>query len=52
MTPQGRTVTGVSLGPDADGTLRIRDRAGEMHTVISGDVNLAAAASANTPRNL
>ncbi len=40
VTPQGKKVTGVSLGPDADGLLRIRDGAGNIHTVISGDVNL------------
>jgi BirA family biotin operon repressor/biotin-[acetyl-CoA-carboxylase] ligase len=40
VTPQGKEVTGVSLGPDADGILRIRDAAGEVHEVISGDVNL------------
>ena len=40
VTPQGKEVVGVSLGPDADGVLRIRDQAGEMHTVLSGDVNL------------
>lgn len=42
VTPQGMEVTGISLGPDADGVLRIKDRAGETHTVISGDVSLAA----------
>ena len=36
----GKKVTGVSLGPEEDGTLRIRDKAGGMHTVLSGDVNL------------
>jgi BirA family biotin operon repressor/biotin-[acetyl-CoA-carboxylase] ligase len=40
VTPQGQQVTGVSLGPDADGVLRIRDQAGDIHTVLSGDVNL------------
>jgi BirA family biotin operon repressor/biotin-[acetyl-CoA-carboxylase] ligase len=40
VTPKGQKVTGVSLGPDADGMLRIRDRAGEIHEVISGDVKL------------
>jgi len=40
VTPQGKQVTGVSLGPDAEGVLRIRDEAGDIHTVISGDVNL------------
>ena len=41
VTVQGRQVHGVSLGPDADGILHIRDRSGTIHTVISGDVNLA-----------
>jgi BirA family biotin operon repressor/biotin-[acetyl-CoA-carboxylase] ligase len=40
VTPQGQQVTGVSLGPDADGVLRIRDQAGDIYTVLSGDVNL------------
>jgi BirA family biotin operon repressor/biotin-[acetyl-CoA-carboxylase] ligase len=40
VTPQGKEVTGVSLGPDADGVLRIRDGAGNIHSIISGDVNL------------
>jgi len=41
ITPQGRQVTGVSLGPDADGCLRIQDAAGIIHEVISGDIHLA-----------
>ena len=40
VTPQGKEVTGVSLGPDADGILRIRDQEGAIHTVLSGDVAL------------
>ena len=40
VTHRGQEVTGVSLGPDADGILRIRDGAGDIHTVISGDLNL------------
>jgi BirA family biotin operon repressor/biotin-[acetyl-CoA-carboxylase] ligase len=40
VTRQGQIVTGVSLGPDDNGMLRIRDRQGQIHTVISGDVNL------------
>ena len=40
-SPKGQKVTGVSLGPDVDGILRIRDRAGTIHTVFSGDINLA-----------
>lgn len=41
VTPKGEAVTGVSLGPDPDGILRIRDQAGNIHDVLSGDVNLA-----------
>jgi BirA family biotin operon repressor/biotin-[acetyl-CoA-carboxylase] ligase len=40
VTPKGEKVTGVSLGPDADGVLHIRDQAGAIHTVISGDIKL------------
>ena len=40
VTPKGKAVTGISLGPDADGVLRIRDQEGAIHTVLSGDVNL------------
>jgi len=40
VTPRGKEVTGVSLGPDADGALRIRDMVGTIHTVLSGDVTL------------
>jgi BirA family biotin operon repressor/biotin-[acetyl-CoA-carboxylase] ligase len=40
VTPQGEKVTGTSLGPDDDGMLRIRDREGRIHEVISGDLNL------------
>jgi BirA family biotin operon repressor/biotin-[acetyl-CoA-carboxylase] ligase len=40
VTPQGKKVTGFSLGPDAEGFLRIRDSAGNVHEVISGDINL------------
>lgn len=40
LTPQGTVVTGVSLGPDPDGMLRIMDHAGKVHQVISGDINL------------
>jgi len=40
VTEQGKAVTGVSLGPDADGALRIQDQAGTIHTVLSGDIKL------------
>ena len=48
VTPQGKEVTGVSLGPDADGSLRIKDQAGDIHTVLSGDVTLVTKSSENT----
>ena len=40
VTPQGEKVTGLSLGPDPEGVLRIRDQAGTIHIVLSGDVSL------------
>lgn len=40
VTPKGLKVSGVSLGPDADGVLRIRDEAGTIHSVLSGDLRL------------
>lgn len=40
VTPKGEKVTGKSLGPDAEGMLRIRDQAGSIHEVLSGDINL------------
>ena len=48
VTPQGKEVTGVSLGPDPDGSLRIKDQAGDIHTVLSGDVTLVTKFSENT----
>lgn len=36
----GLTVHGVSLGPDHEGNLVIRDSAGERHQVLSGDITL------------
>ncbi len=41
LSSRGAIVRGLSLGPDAEGILRIRDAEGEIHTVISGDVSLA-----------
>jgi BirA family biotin operon repressor/biotin-[acetyl-CoA-carboxylase] ligase len=38
---QGRIVTGISLGPDEEGFLHIRDSEGQVHSVISGDISLA-----------
>jgi BirA family biotin operon repressor/biotin-[acetyl-CoA-carboxylase] ligase len=40
VTPQGEKVSGISLGPDPDGMLQVKDRAGRIHTVISGDLSL------------
>jgi len=40
LTTDGRTVNGVSLGPDQDGLLVIRDSAGHNHHVLSGDLTL------------
>jgi BirA family biotin operon repressor/biotin-[acetyl-CoA-carboxylase] ligase len=48
VTPQGKEVTGVSLGPDPDGSLRIKDQTGDIHTVLSGDVTLLTKFSENT----
>jgi BirA family biotin operon repressor/biotin-[acetyl-CoA-carboxylase] ligase len=45
ITPQGAVVTGISLGPDEDGRLHIRDDAGTVHEVLSGDLTLAAGCS-------
>ena len=38
---QGRIVTGISLGPDEEGLLHLRDSQGQIHSVISGDISLA-----------
>ena len=40
LTPQQTIVTGVSLGPDAEGRLHIRDDCGIVHEVLSGDLTL------------
>ncbi len=40
VTPAGSTVKGISLGPDARGFLHIRDEQGNIHEVLSGDINL------------
>ena len=40
VTPMGKEVTGVSLGPGPDGLLHIRDAEGAVHAVLSGDVSL------------
>lgn len=31
LAPDGRVVTGISLGPDSEGLLRVRDDSGEVH---------------------
>lgn len=41
LSQSGQVVRGRSLGPDDDGLLRIRDGAGRVHEVISGDISLA-----------
>ncbi len=40
LKPGGMPVCGISLGPDEDGVLRIKDAAGLIHQVISGDLRL------------
>ena len=52
VAPHGKAVTGVSLGPGQDGILRIRDEAGAVHEVISGDLNLVRASSENARSDL
>ena len=41
INTQGRLITGISLGPDDEGFLHIRDAQGQIHSVISGDISLA-----------
>ena len=41
LTPAGQRVTGLSLGPDAEGLLQIRDVEGIIHPVLSGDLEIA-----------
>ena len=40
LTPDGKVVEGISLGPDEAGVLHIRDDNGREYEVLSGDVNL------------
>jgi len=40
LTTEGQAVCGVSLGPDPEGMLVIRDGAGGLHHVLSGDLTL------------
>ncbi|OGR00261.1 MAG: biotin--[acetyl-CoA-carboxylase] ligase [Deltaproteobacteria bacterium RIFOXYD12_FULL_55_16] len=41
INSQGRIITGISLGPDEEGFLQLRDGQGQKHAVISGDISLA-----------
>lgn len=41
VNTQGQLITGISLGPDAEGFLHIQDGQGQVHSVISGDISLA-----------
>jgi len=43
LSRNGVVVRGISLGPDEDGLLRIKDSAGLVHEVISGDLSLRGA---------
>lgn len=47
VATSGRTVKGVSLGPDSEGQLHIRDHAGNVHEILSGDIRLAVTNNAN-----
>lgn len=41
VTQTGDVVSGLSLGPDEQGLLRIEDDQKKIHTVISGDISVA-----------
>ena len=41
VNSQGKIITGLSLGPDDEGFLHIRDAQGQVHAVISGDISPA-----------
>jgi len=41
VSSEGKIITGVSLGPDAEGQLYVKATDGSVHTVLSGDVRLA-----------
>lgn len=41
LSHSGQVLKGISLGPDQEGLLRIRDGVGQIHEVISGDISLA-----------
>lgn len=38
----GDIIEGISLGPDDDGQLHVRDAYGKVHAVLSGDIRLVA----------
>lgn len=40
VTRTGKVVEGVSLGPNENGRLHIKDKSGLIHEVMSGDINL------------
>ena len=40
QTPAGKVVNGLSLGPNQDGLLMIRDQEGKVHQVLSGDITI------------
>jgi BirA family biotin operon repressor/biotin-[acetyl-CoA-carboxylase] ligase len=42
LNPQGQKITGLSLGPDEDGLLYIKDTNGTVHPVLSGDLEITA----------
>jgi BirA family transcriptional regulator, biotin operon repressor / biotin---[acetyl-CoA-carboxylase] ligase len=41
VTQAGEVVSGLSLGPDEQGLLRIKDDQGNVHSAISGDISMA-----------
>ncbi len=41
VSSKGKIITGVSLGPDAEGQLHVKAPDGRIHTVLSGDIRLA-----------
>ncbi|NOX24746.1 MAG: biotin--[acetyl-CoA-carboxylase] ligase [Deltaproteobacteria bacterium] len=43
LTPKGQKITGLSLGPDEEGLLHIRDAGGTNHPVLSGDLEITVA---------
>ena len=40
LSTKNTVVTGVGLGPDASGQLVVRDKEGNLHEILSGDVSL------------